>query len=107
MEHEILLIYQDCPMCGARKDWGETQTVVAETYGLKYRAIPFTSAELGDLTMRAIETGIKSYPFFTDGERFSKQLKDFADVIPTETNTDEDTVKKAGKKTRRKKTEAR
>ena len=68
-------------MCGSRKDWGEKQTEIAETYGLTFRKVSFVAKEVTEnkLMWKAVSKGIRNYPFFTDGVTFSKTLADFVD----------------------------
>lgn len=79
MSKQIMLIYQDCPMCGARKDWGEAQTKIANNYGLEIVNTPFYKTGVPGLIKRAVEHGMKQMPFFTDGKKFSYSLEDFVD----------------------------
>jgi len=97
----IYWIYQDCPLCGARKNWGEAQVKSANDHGIKYKKISFAHPKAYGMAKKALEHGIASYPFFTDGERFSKDIADFAvKEEPTEAKT------KKKKTTRKKKKEA-
>lgn len=85
MKRKILLIYQDCTDCGAIKDWAEKQRILAEKYHFKIEKMQFTSAALAEseLHKKAFADGkIKSYPFFTDGKKFSKTLEDFIEEKP-------------------------
>lgn len=79
MMTKILLIYQDCPLCGARKEWGDKQLQIADTHGLEIVKTPFYKTGSKDLIMKALENGIKKMPFFTDGEKFSYDLSDFVE----------------------------
>lgn len=72
-----MLIYQDCPMCGARKGWGEAQTKIADDHGFEIVPTPFYKTGTPGLIMSAVSHGIKQMPFFTDGKKFSYSLEDF------------------------------
>lgn len=74
---ELLLIYQDCPLCGARKGWGEEQTKLADTHGFTIRKVSFVAKEAKGLPSKALEAGIDSLPFFTDGKKFAKSVEEF------------------------------
>lgn len=111
MTKEILLVYQDCPMCGARQEWGERQTKVANDFGFKIRNVPFTSDEGRDLIKKVClhhelipkkDDSLATLPFFTDGKFFSKNLEDF---VETEPEPDESEVEEKPK--RRKKSRAK
>lgn len=79
MKNRIMLIYQDCPMCGNRKEWGEVQLRIADGAGIEIEKISFASKRAEGLAKKAVEAGIPSYPFFTDGERFGKDISLFCD----------------------------
>lgn len=95
MRRKILLIYQDCTDCGAIKDWAERQRILAEKYHFKIEKMQFTSAELekSELHKKAFASGkVKSYPFFTDGKKFSKTLEDFVEKVADEGKADAEAV---------------
>lgn len=75
---KIKLVYQDCPMCGARENWGEKQTKLAEGAGIEIEKISFASPEGSHLCKEAIYAGITKLPFFTDGLTFRNSIDDFA-----------------------------
>lgn len=79
----ILLVYQDCPMCGARESWGKEQTKIANTHGLEIVKTPFYKTGVKGLVMDALEHGIKTMPFFADGKKFSYHIKDFVEKPKT------------------------
>lgn len=69
---KIYLVYQDCPLCGARKDWGEKQVRSAVKNGFDFVKVSFATPLGRTLIQRAVfEHKIKALPFFTDGERFA------------------------------------
>lgn len=95
MKREILLIYQDCPDCGATQEWREKQTELAKQYNFRIREMKFTSAELekSELHKKAFASGkVKSYPFFTDGKKFSKTLEDFVEKAADENQAEAEAV---------------
>ena len=81
----VYLVYQDAPLCGARCNWGLEQTKVAQAEGLEIVKIPFTHASeqinAKELILRAAKAGMH-LPFFTDGEKFSQNVADFAEAKP-------------------------
>lgn len=98
---KIKLVYQDCPMCGSREEWGERQVELAGAAGLEIEKISFASPEGSHLCKEAIFAGITKLPFFTDGLTFRESIDDFADAVLA--------AKKPAKKKRttRRKTEAK
>ena len=73
---EILLIYQDCALCGAKKAWGETQLELAASNGQPVRKVSFVAEEAKGLCQKAVEAGIQMLPFFTDGTHFAKSVEE-------------------------------
>lgn len=79
---EILLVYQDCPMCGSRKDWGDEQIAKARAKRASIRKVSFVSEEGRKYCAEALEAGKASMPFFTDGEgHFAKTVKELYEEI--------------------------
>lgn len=68
MAKEIILVYQDCPMCGSRKDWGEKQIAAAKAEDASIRKVSFVTEEGRKYCAEALAAGKASMPFFTDGE---------------------------------------
>lgn len=75
----INLYYQDCPDCGRRKAWAEAQYKVATEHGFQIHKISFVEPGADEVIIRAARSGV-SVPFFSDGEKFAKDLSAF---IPT------------------------
>lgn len=73
----IKLVYQDCPMCGSRKNWGEKQLEKANTAGLEVEKISFASPEGSHLCKEALFAGVTRLPFFTNGLIFRETIDDF------------------------------
>lgn len=96
MAREILLIYQDCPMCGSRKEWGLKQKYLAANNNIVIRPVPFYATGIKGLTMKAIQNGIGKMPFYTDGDKFAYDLVSFIETPEVE-------VEEKAEKKRRKK----
>lgn len=92
MAKKVWLIYQDCPMCGARKEWGLKQTYLAGSHNIEIVPKPFHATGSKDLIMRAIQSGIGKMPFFTDGDKYAYGIDAFIETPMEE-------VKEAPKKT--------
>lgn len=84
MSKKVQLIYQDCPMCGAREKWGLGQTYLANANNVEIVPTPFWAIQDKDLLMRAIKAGIKGYPFFTDGDKFAASVDAFIETPAVE-----------------------
>lgn len=77
MSKEVLLIFQDCPYCEPREEWGKRQTEFAKKNGIKVVETHFTVPGAKGLIIEARSHGIEAMPFFTDGKTFSMELSDF------------------------------
>lgn len=75
----VKLYYQDCPDCGRRKAWAEAQYKVATEHGIRIHKISFVEPGANEVIIRAARSGV-SVPFFSDGEKFAKDLSAF---VPT------------------------
>lgn len=95
----IKLVYQDCPLCGSRKNWGEKQIEKANTAGLQVEKISFASPEGSHLCKEALFAGVTRLPFFTNGLIFRETIDDFIQKA-------EKPKKTTKRKTTRKKKEA-
>lgn len=75
----VYLVYQDCPLCGARKAWGEKQLKIASKKGIEIKKVGFTHPFVREnkLCMKAVAAGIPAMPFYTDLERFGTDISDF------------------------------
>lgn len=91
----IKLVYQDCPMCGSRKEWGEKQIVKANTAGVEVEKISFASPEGSHLCKEALLAGVTRLPFFTNGLIFSESIEDF---VPTTEEPKKTTKRKRAKR---------
>ncbi|MBQ3306423.1 hypothetical protein IJH02_03250 [Candidatus Saccharibacteria bacterium] len=100
MSREILLLYQDCPMCGVHAAWGAKQMEIAKKNKLVFREVSFITPEAikARYMQNAVKKGIRSYPFFTDGVKFSRSLADFIEEKPSAPQKPAKSVKKSTKK---------
>ena len=107
MNKEIIIVYQDCPTCGARKEWGDKTIAFATKAGLPVRKVSFVTREGEALAMQAIENGITRYPFVTDGKTFAYDIETLIQA-ESEPQTDEKekktTTKQSGVAEKTKKT---
>lgn len=92
----IKLVYQDCPMCGSRKNWGEEQLAKANTAGMEVEKISFASPEGSHLCKEALLAGVTRLPFFTNGLIFRETIDDF---LPATEPKPKKTTKRKSKKT--------
>lgn len=85
---QIWLIYQDCALCGSRKEWGDKQLELANTHGLEIVKVGFTKPGASKIIRAIVEGEIKRasknamavMPYFCDGKKFSQYLEDFVDI---------------------------
>lgn len=99
MSKEFILVYQDCPMCGSRKWWGEKQISFAKARKATIRKVSFVSSEGQKYCFEALQAGKASMPFFTDGEgHFGKDLQELTDAIKSEKKSSLKPKKKAKSK---------
>lgn len=73
----LTIVYQDCPVCGNRKAWGERTIAKALESGKEIRKLSFASPEGAHLCKEAIYAGMTKLPFITDGTKFSQEIDDF------------------------------
>lgn len=86
-------------MCGAPENWSELakQTFAeCEKAGIKPRKVSCFSQEGQSHALAAIQAGVKSTPFFTDGEKYASNIKD---LIEAESQPQK--AKKTAKKTKK------
>jgi hypothetical protein len=76
----LTIVYQDCPLCGARKNWGERTIAKALKAGQEIRKLSFASPEGAHLCKEAIYAGCTTMPFITDGVKFSQNIEDFIET---------------------------
>ena len=107
---EAIIVYQDCFMCGASKKWGDATIAHLTEAGIPYRKLSFASQEGQSHALKAIEAGIASYPFVTDGVHYAKDVKSLIQAqsephrAKITAQLDEKPTKKTKKTTKRGKT---
>lgn len=99
MTKQISIVYQDCPTCGARKEWGESTIKAAINAKAQIRKVSFVTREGEQLIAKAVEKGITRMPFVTDGTTFAYDIKS---VLEAESEAHSDkkeakTIKKSKK----------
>lgn len=77
MSKEVLLIFQDCPYCKPREEWGKRQMELAKEHSIVVRETKYNFPGAGDLIKKAQNHGLSTLPFFTDGKTFSYDLSSF------------------------------
>lgn len=91
MNKEIICVFQDCPLCG---DKGKKLKKFIIDKKLNVRKVSFASPEGKELCYKAVvEQGIKTMPFFTDGNKFTATLDEFI-AKPKKTSTKKKKAKK-------------
>ena len=99
MTKEIMIVYQDCPTCGARKEWGEETIKTALNAKAFVRKVSFVTREGEKLIAKAVENGITRLPFVTDGITFAYDVKSVleAESEPQASKKEAKTTKKSKK----------
>lgn len=77
---KLKMVYQDCPTCGNRKEYGEKTIAKAKESGLDIEFVSFATPEGQHLCKLAIYAGISKLPFLTNGEKFSQDIADFIEA---------------------------
>ena len=78
MVKTIYWVYQDCPMCGQKKNWAEKQLHIAGKHNFEIVKTSFATEKGRHLIRLAFEMKkLESLPFFTDGKKFSRNIEDF------------------------------
>lgn len=98
---EIIVVYQDCFMCGSKKEWGEKTIASIVKSGANFRKVSFASVEGQAHCAKAIENGITTFPFVTDGKTYAKDVET---LIQAE--SEPQATKKPAKKTKKTKRSA-
>lgn len=99
---EIIVVYQDCFMCGAPENWSElAKETFAECkkHGINPRKVSCFSQEGQSHALAAIQAGVTSTPFFTDGKIYASSVKDLLEA-ESEAQTAKKTAKKSKKVTK-------
>ena len=85
MSKEIIVVYQDCVLCGNR---GEKKRQYLAKKGLNIRKVSAFSSEGEKLVHKAVfNHKMGSLPFYTDGERFSYHVETFLEKKTTKKST--------------------
>lgn len=86
--NQLILVYQDCPMCGSRENWGKKQLAAAKANRADIRKVSFVSAEGRKYCYEAIQAKKATMPFFTDGEgHFAPDVESLmAEIKPKSVN---------------------
>ena len=82
MANNLKLVFADCYECGAYATWYESQQAVAVANEYEIEAIPFYTDGAAEYIRLAINQGV-NMPFFTDGEKCSKNVEDFIEKKTT------------------------
>ena len=99
---EIIVIYQDCFACGGPENWNELakQTFAeCEKHGITPRKVSCFSQEGQSHALAAIQAGVKTTPFFTDGKSYASNVKDLLEA-ESQPQTAKKTTKKSKKVTK-------
>lgn len=68
---EVIAVYQDCVLCGAK---GKQIISDYSEKGIVIRKVSFISDEGRELCAKAVNLGIGSMPFYTDGRVFATTI---------------------------------
>lgn len=71
----IIAVYQDCFLCGSNREKGEKMLAEIAEKGATFRKLSFATMEGQDHCAKAVENGIKTMPFFTDGKIYAQDYK--------------------------------
>lgn len=102
MRKEIIIVYQDCPTCGARKEWGEKTIAEILQSGGTFRKVSFASMEGQAHCAKAIEQGVTRFPFVTDGKTYAMNVSSILQAESTAHG-----AKKKAKRSNKKQKEAK
>ena len=76
MNNEIVIVYQDCYLCGARREWGEKTINAITKAGVPYRKLSFASVEGQAHCEKAVLNGVTALPFVTDGKIYARDVEE-------------------------------
>lgn len=83
MSKEAILIFQDCPDCGANEGWYKKQTEIAKSKGIIIRKASFIEPGIKGLIIKAASQGIDRMPFFADNAKSPRRFSyNVADLFP-------------------------
>lgn len=72
MTKEIIVVFQDCALCGAR---GKQKIADLAAKGVTIRKVSFISDEGRELCAEAVKKGIGVMPFYVDGDDFATNIE--------------------------------
>lgn len=84
MNKELIIVFQDCFMCGSPENWSESAKHAAEAAkkaGVPYRKLSFATIEGREHCAKAIESGVGVMPFFTDGKTYASDIETVLDAM--------------------------
>lgn len=91
MNKEIIVVYQDCVLCGDR---GRKRRQYLAKKGLSVRKVSVFTDEGAFLAKEAVfKHKMGSLPFYTDGKRFSYHVEPFIETSNGYKLTEEETTK--------------
>lgn len=82
---KLVLIFADCFACGMRKEWAVHQLAEAQANDFEIEKLPFYADGAADYIRLAIKQGV-NMPFFSDGEKVSKNVADFIEKAEQKPN---------------------
>ena len=91
--NNITLVFADCFECGMRKTWADNQKAVAQANKMNIIKIPFYADGASELIRLGLQQHV-SLPFFTDGQKCSKNVADFIEKEPEVVEEKPKTTKK-------------
>lgn len=90
MSKEVLLIFQDCPYCKPREEWGKRQMELAKEHSIVVRETKYNFPGAKGLIEKAKNHGLSMLPFFTDGKTFSYDLSAFITKVVSHPTPEEE-----------------
>lgn len=76
MVKSVYLVYQDCIHCPNMEKWYDNELKLAKKLKIKVLELPFYHEIVveGDFAKKAAKLGIKTFPFYVDGEKIATNL---------------------------------
>lgn len=78
---KIMVVYQDCYLCGSRRKTIPPKIKRLVDLGYEVLLMGFTNPAAKPFIAKAVELGIGSMPFYTDGEHFASTINEMIDLI--------------------------
>lgn len=99
MSTEIIAVYQDCFLCGSTSEKDQKMLETIAKKGAEFRKLSFATMEGQELCAKALENGVRGFPFFTDGVNFSQNYEEILNAKPVkEVKVEAKPVKTKGSK---------